>query len=319
MLFLLPFAISRTRFVRRLSWLGSDLCDYNAPLLARGVSARLDAASFMLLWQRILQRLRREPHLQFDLIDLEKMPEQVGAQRNPMCWLRLSPHRSGAYLTPLGSDWTSFYKSKRSTQTRARDRNKRRKLAEIGEVQTVTPHTEAEIIRTLDALIQQKARFFARMGLHNIFERPGHMEFFRELASTPSALQLVHVSRLEVGDAIAAANLGLIFHGCYYHVLASFDDGELSRSARASRTSMTSCAMRSNADAACSTSPSAMSNISATGAMPGSTCTTTSGSGACAAPWLRSRWFPCANCSAGSSNRRYFGRHSAACGRAGVG
>jgi CelD/BcsL family acetyltransferase involved in cellulose biosynthesis len=39
----------------------------------------------------------------------------------------------------------------------------------------------------------------------------------------------VHVSRLEVGDAIAAANLGLVFRGCYYHVLASFDDGELSR------------------------------------------------------------------------------------------
>ena len=35
---------------------------------------------------------------------------------------------------------------------------------------------------------------------------------------------MVHVSRLDVGAAPAALNLGLTFRGCYYHVLASYTD-----------------------------------------------------------------------------------------------
>jgi CelD/BcsL family acetyltransferase involved in cellulose biosynthesis len=120
-LFLLPLATRAMGFARQLTWLGSELCDYNAPLLARGISERMNAMSFVLLWERILRRLRGEPHLQIDLINLEKMPALVGEQRNPMCWLPLSPHRSAAYLTQLGSEWTAFYKGKRSSSTRARD------------------------------------------------------------------------------------------------------------------------------------------------------------------------------------------------------
>ena len=39
----------------------------------------------------------------------------------------------------------------------------------------------------------------------------------------------MHLSRLDVGDTWAAINLGLTFGDCYYHVLASYDDGEVSR------------------------------------------------------------------------------------------
>src|SRR5262249_53989528 len=40
---------------------------------------------------------------------------------------------------------------------------------------------------------------------------------------------LTHVSRLDVGTIPAAVNLGLTFRDTYYHVLASYDDGEVSR------------------------------------------------------------------------------------------
>jgi CelD/BcsL family acetyltransferase involved in cellulose biosynthesis len=39
----------------------------------------------------------------------------------------------------------------------------------------------------------------------------------------------VHLSRLDVGSTWAAVNLGLTFRDCYYHILASYDDGEVSR------------------------------------------------------------------------------------------
>ena len=43
---LLPLAIERTRLARRLTWLGSELCDYNAPLLATDFSLHVSLARF---------------------------------------------------------------------------------------------------------------------------------------------------------------------------------------------------------------------------------------------------------------------------------
>ena len=37
------------------------------------------------------------------------------------------------------------------------------------------------------------------------------------------------MSRLDVGATAAAINLGLTYRGCYYHLLASYDEGEVSR------------------------------------------------------------------------------------------
>ena len=67
------------------------------------------------------------------------------------------------------------------------------------------------------------------MGVNNIFAREGHREFFLDLATNPRTRHLTHVSRLDVGTIPAAVNLGLTFRGTYYHVLASYDDGEVSR------------------------------------------------------------------------------------------
>ena len=76
-------------------------------------------------------------------------------------------------------------------------------------------------------MIAQKRNAFARMGVSDIFARPRYREFFAALVAQTRGL--VHVSRLDVGSAPAAANLGLTFRGRYYHVLASYDDGPLSR------------------------------------------------------------------------------------------
>jgi CelD/BcsL family acetyltransferase involved in cellulose biosynthesis len=138
-------------------------------------------------------------------------------------------HPSGAHLAVLQGTWDEYYKAKRSSGTRRRDRTKRKRLGEFGAVQFVTPRDSGEIARTLETLIEQKSRSFARMGVANIFAPPGYRELYFDLAIDPRTRDLVHISRLDVGDTWAAANLGLMFHGTYYHVLSSYDDGEISR------------------------------------------------------------------------------------------
>jgi CelD/BcsL family acetyltransferase involved in cellulose biosynthesis len=157
------------------------------------------------------------------------MPEQIGTQANPFLGLATELNPSNAYVTDLFGTWPEFYEEKRSSATRRRDRTKLKKMGDYGEVRFVTPQGRDEILRTLDTLIAQKSRSFARMGVANIFDRPGWRAFFAAVATGDSTRERVHVSRLDIGATWSAVNLGLIFRDTYYHVLASHDDGEASR------------------------------------------------------------------------------------------
>ncbi len=225
--FILPLAV-QPGLTRRLTFLGGDLCDYNAPLLAPDFAA-LVPDGFAPVWRDIASLLQATPALRHDTVIFEKMPATIGAQKNPLLCLDVHLNASGAYETPLGADWEQFYTTKRSSSTRRRDRTKLKRLNEMGPVKFVNPDGSAELALTLDLLIQQKSKAFARMGVPNLFARPGYVAFYRELATSPRMRPLVHLSRLDVGPTWAALNLGLTFRDCYFHILASYDDGEVSR------------------------------------------------------------------------------------------
>jgi CelD/BcsL family acetyltransferase involved in cellulose biosynthesis len=228
-LFILQFAIERRGFGRRLSWLGSDLCDYNVPLLAERFADHINSDRFVSLWQNVITLLRADPRFRFDWIDLQKMPETIGAQRNPFSDLQVIAHPSGAYVTNLGSDWEEFYAAKRSSSTRKKERRQLKHLADYGEVQFVDVQNRQDSERTLDILLEQKSRSLARMGVEDIFKRPGYRAFFQDIVTAPGMQELTHVSRLSIGKSIAAANVGLRFRDCYYLIVSSYHDGEFSR------------------------------------------------------------------------------------------
>ncbi len=96
-------------------------------------------------------------------------------------------------------------------------------------MQFVTPECGNEIRRTLGALIEQKSKQFARMGVANLFAKPGHAEFYADLATAPATRGMVHVSRLDVGTTIAATNFGAVHGGRYYHIVAAYNDGDVAR------------------------------------------------------------------------------------------
>ena len=101
LLFIAPLAVEARGFVRELTWLGSDLCDYNAPLLAPDFSRKIDAARFVSMWREIAARLQKDPRTTYDVVRFSKMPEKLGGQANPFLALGVGTHPSGAYLTHL--------------------------------------------------------------------------------------------------------------------------------------------------------------------------------------------------------------------------
>jgi CelD/BcsL family acetyltransferase involved in cellulose biosynthesis len=225
--FIFPLAVEPRRLMRRLCWLGQNLCDYNAPLLAREFFNRVTPDGFRTLWGELLKEIRSDPRLRHDWIEFEKMPQTVGAQTNPFTFLGVTPNANSAHITRLGGEWQSFYRAKRSSATRRRDRAKRKHMAEFGEIGFLTASDVNDIRQTLETLWEQKKLIFARKGIADIFERPGYREFFLDFATNPRSRQLAHISRVEIGSTCAAANFAIVFGDCYYHVLSSYCDGQL--------------------------------------------------------------------------------------------
>lgn len=218
-LFIMPLGLTRNALGTKLSWLAADVADYQGPLLAANFSLRVRPGQFKALWRQIRETL---PH--HDLIEMHAMPEKIGNQANPFMQLgNLTRHASSAHMTRLGADWDSYYGSKRSSGSKKRDRQKRRKLEEHGDTVLVTPTDTAIIAETVDTLIAQKSAAFARMGVANIFAKPGMRDFYMALATEAASQGLIEVSRLEVGGKVAAANWGLSFKGRFHYVLTSYD------------------------------------------------------------------------------------------------
>jgi CelD/BcsL family acetyltransferase involved in cellulose biosynthesis len=226
MAFILPLAIRRGP-LRRLCWLGQDLCDYNAPLVSRGLSRRLTPESFRRLWRELQTKMQADHQTRHDWIEFEKMPETIGDEINPFIGLELTPNANSAHIMRLGDDWETFYRAKRSSATRRHDRAKRRRMAQFGEIRFVTAADAADARTTLETLMRQKSVSFAHKGIPDMFARPGYREFFLDVASNPAMRHCVHVSRVEVGSVDAAANFAIVHGDCYYHILSSYCDGRV--------------------------------------------------------------------------------------------
>jgi CelD/BcsL family acetyltransferase involved in cellulose biosynthesis len=147
LLFILPLAIEDRGAVRRLTWLGSELCDYNAPLLATNFSDRVKPEEFGPLWRCVVRVIRADPRLQFDMVDLDRMPGMIGSQINPFLNLPVLLRTYGAHIATLGMDWTQFFLSKRSAETRKRERRQFKHLAEHGDVHFVDARIQEDIER----------------------------------------------------------------------------------------------------------------------------------------------------------------------------
>ena len=228
-LFILPLAIERGRIARTLQWHAGDLSDYNAPLLAPDFANVVDGPRFVQIFDEVRRLIASDRRFAYDAVALDKMPDRVGGQANPFMALPTTVHPSGAYAVALTGDWDSFYSDKRSSATRRRDRTKRKRLADMGELRFVTPTDPADIAANFELLVAQKTKQFRAMGVEDLFARPGFRDLFIDLATGPATRALAHLSRLEVGAVAAATNYGLVFHGRYYHIFASYDAGPVAR------------------------------------------------------------------------------------------
>jgi CelD/BcsL family acetyltransferase involved in cellulose biosynthesis len=227
--FILPLAAETRGFIRRLSWLGHDLSDYNAPIVSRGFLRSSGTAGFRALWPGIAARVREKLGSRIDLTDLDKMPDNIEEHRNPLTGLDVIDHPSGAYVATLRDSWESFYAAKRSSATRRTERKKFRHLSEFGGVRAVDAHAPSERAAVVETLIGQKRRWFSHKGVRDIFAPADTRAFFTDVATDIRMRDFVQVTQLNVGEVAGAAGFGLRHRDRYYLLQYSYVEAGFTR------------------------------------------------------------------------------------------
>lgn len=180
-----------------------DLTDYNAPLLAHGISR--DALNGRALCRVLMDGLRKLPE-RVDLLRLRKMPASIDGKPNPLATLgRLGSCSLNGNLIEVGEDFEAY-----------RSSIKRMQLARSWRVFSRNPGAAFRIINdvevamaTLDTTDAQQQERMQQLGRDFNLNDETCSRFYRDLVRRGLEDGFVIVSALTCGQEIVATVLGV--------------------------------------------------------------------------------------------------------------
>jgi CelD/BcsL family acetyltransferase involved in cellulose biosynthesis len=197
--------------LRRVTFIGDPLSDYQGPILQRG--RELECARAFLAY------LRAQAY-RFDLIDLPDVPAPSPlAAAAAVEGLAVHTHRVCPYLQLPPS--LAAYRTAHPKLCRSLERQRRKLERDLGAVFDVCP--EAEIPVTLERLFTLHQQRWRARGLPGAFAEPRVRRFHRAVAPMLHRRDELRLYRLRVRDQIAAVFYCLRDRESVYYYLSGFD------------------------------------------------------------------------------------------------
>jgi CelD/BcsL family acetyltransferase involved in cellulose biosynthesis len=117
---------------------------------------------------------------ELDALALVNQPVSWEGMRNPLLALPHQASPSEGFRLPLSGGSAAVLARAYSSNTRARLRNKERKLQALPGYRYARAQTQNDVDRYLEAFFVQKAERLAAQGIDNVFSEPGVQGFLRE-------------------------------------------------------------------------------------------------------------------------------------------
>ncbi len=214
----LPLCLARRGRVTHLEFMGSPVCDYNAPLVRPDAAAGI-ASTFRSLWRRILRALPRH-----DLVFLRKLPALLAdGSPNPMLALPTWPHAFSAYAVTLDLPWDQFRMTRLSGSQRRKLNNQRNRLRKTGSLEFVSPRDPDAARNITIETLEIKGRWLETRGLENVFARQSRREFHLRAAS--ELTDLVRTAALTLEGTPISTHFGLVGSDRLYGMILALRPG----------------------------------------------------------------------------------------------
>ncbi len=221
---LFPFGIQEKMRISCLVFLDGGISDYNAPLVSSIFSSQHYKMEFSQLWERITDSLP-----EYDVIHLQKLPEFIKDQTNPLVNLRVTSYRDNVYFTTLLDSWEDFYQNRVKKKIRLDSRRQKKRLNKLGDVRFVIARDTSEIQAITAKMIEQKIRRYRETSVQNMFNETAYKQFYSNAACRLVDSGLINVSALMVNDKIVATHWGMIHGERFYYLMPTYASGEWRR------------------------------------------------------------------------------------------
>ena len=218
-LLILPLVRTRRRGFRVTDFVSAQVCDYAAPILARGLG--LDEADMAEIWSAARSALAPT-----DIIRVSLIAQSPYSGPNPLATMAgatLSPHV--AMSMPLKGDDSNALDQCFPAQF-VRDYHKfSRKIGRKGgPFEFVEARTVAEANEILDTLVKQRTARFARIGRADLLMRPEVVAFYRAAALRGIEDGSARLVAARVRDETIATCFALVHARVLYVPMLAIDD-----------------------------------------------------------------------------------------------
>jgi len=216
----MSLALIRTRTgpFRTIAFADLDLVDYNAPILGPG--APRSASEAAVLWRALRSTLPPA-----DLLDLRKMPKEIGGIANPMAQLGTVECALNGNIVHTGDDWNAYHFSLKRTD--------RKELERSWRVFTRHPDAAFRVItdpaerqRVLAEIERQQPLRMQATGKSYQLGAPEKAAFYHRLIEGPAAANSIVMTALTAGDEVVAALVGLKDANDYIMIRISHQGGD---------------------------------------------------------------------------------------------
>jgi CelD/BcsL family acetyltransferase involved in cellulose biosynthesis len=202
-LLLWPFGARKVAGLRIVEFLGGKHVNFNMGLWRRDLAGAIDAGAIRAVLDHLAGRA--------DVLRLVNQPLTWAGATNPFGLLPNQRAVDFGFSGALTPDFDALLRSRTTSSTRKKMRQKERALAEHGPVLFTQAREPEEMRRVLDVFFKQKSARMQEKGVRDAFATPDVRRFVEAVATEhmPGGEPLIEAYALSVGDIVVATFAGI--------------------------------------------------------------------------------------------------------------
>jgi CelD/BcsL family acetyltransferase involved in cellulose biosynthesis len=214
-----PLCIRMVYGCKELSWLSSDIIDYNSAIISDLFD--YNDSNFKNIWKIILKDLQKE----CDLVFFNKIPEFIKFKKNPLIDCNYKCYQKSYQLNLNEFDYNSFYNKKNNNKSQQTDRRKEKKLNDNANLIYSYEKVNFTNFKLVEKLIFDKMSFYKNKK-EKTFDYKVIVNQYKELVSCENSEYKFNLSILKKNNVKISTILGVIFNKIYYYLIAVTHNSE---------------------------------------------------------------------------------------------
>jgi len=207
-----PLCIKNIYGCRELSWISSEILDYNNPIISKYFDFR--NVDFKRLWKKIIKDLSGK----CDLIFFNKIPAFIDSAANPLVDSKYKFYQKSYQLDLNKLDYDSFYNSKNNNKSKQTDRRKEKKLNHKNDLIFSYININPSNFQLVEDLIFEKMSFYQKKK-EKTFNYQSIINKYKKLICFKSNNYKFNLSILKKNQTKISSILGVIFNDVYYYLI----------------------------------------------------------------------------------------------------